>query len=143
MIEKIFSILLFIISVLGYNMAKNFKNSFMIDEGLGAGFFPQTICIILGVLSLLILLKSKKEDDYKFSKDNKSTFLVMGVCIVYVLILNKLGYLISTGIFSFLIIKILNKNNLLSNIIFSSAFTVIIYFLFSKVFSVSLPVLAL
>lgn len=139
MIEKIFSIFLLGISVLGYCIAKNFKIGFMIDNGLGASFFPKLVCVILGILSILLLINGIKQDDYKFSKKNLITLYIVIVCIGYIMCLNRLGYLISTILFSFIIIKLLNKNKLIFNLIFSLLFPAGIYLLFSKIFSVSLP----
>lgn len=143
MVEKIFSISLFIVSVLGYHTAKSFENSFMIDSGLGAGFFPKIICIILGILAVILLLSERKKESYKFTRDNLITLYMILICVGYVVIINKFGYLISTILFSFTIIKLLNKNNFISNLIFSLLFPTGIYLLFSRVFSVSLPVWSL
>lgn len=140
MIERIFSIALFIISILGYYMARGFESGFMVDSGLGAGFFPQLVCIVLGVLAIIMFLNSFKEKEvYKFTKDSKNTFLIIGACICYIAVMDRIGYLVSTVLFSFCVIRILSKKITLVNLIFSILFPVGIYYLFSKVFSVSLP----
>ncbi|WP_047382210.1 tripartite tricarboxylate transporter TctB family protein [Cetobacterium sp. ZWU0022] len=140
MIEKIFSIFLLIISMIGYHLARSFENGFMIDNGLGAGFFPKVVCIVLGILSLIMFIRSFKSNaNYKFCKDNKNTFVVMGLCIIYLFLMQRIGYLLSTIIFSLGVINVLDRKKIIINIMFSVIFTIGIYYLFSKVFNVSLP----
>lgn len=140
MIEKIFSIFLLSISMIGYHFARSFENGFMIDNGLGAGFFPKAVCIVLGILSLIMFIKSfKNNSNYKFCKDNKNTFIVMGLCIIYLFLMQRIGYLLSTIIFSLGVINVLDRKKIIINIMFSVIFTIGIYYLFSKVFNVSLP----
>lgn len=140
MIEKIFSIFLFFISFIGYYLARSFESGFMSDNGLGASFFPKVVCLILGILSLFMFIKSfKNNGGYKFGRDNKNTFIVMGLCIGYLFLMEKIGYLISTIIFSLSIIRILERKKILIGVGFSIMFSASIYYLFSKVFNVSLP----
>ena len=140
MIEKIFSILLLLVSLIGYCLARGFESGFMIDNGLGAGFFPKLVCIILAILSIVMFIKSFKDKNiYKFSKNNKNTFIIIGLCIGYLFLMEKIGYLLSTIIFSFSVIITLDRKNLIMNVIFSIIFPIGIYYLFSKVFNVSLP----
>lgn len=140
MIEKIFSIFLLLVSLIGYYLARGFESGFMIDNGLGAGFFPKLVCIILAILSIVMFVKSFKDKNiYKFSKNNKNTFIIIGLCIGYLFLMEKIGYLLSTIIFSFSAIITLDRKNLIMNVIFSIIFPIGIYYLFSKVFNVSLP----
>lgn len=140
MIEKIFSIFLLLVSLIGYYLARGFESGFMIDNGLGAGFFPKLVCIILAILSIVMFVKSFKDKNiYKFSKNNKNTFIIIGLCIGYLFLMEKIGYLLSTIIFSFSVIITLDRKNLIMNVIFSIIFPIGIYYLFSKVFNVSLP----
>ena len=140
MIEKVFSIFLLLVSLIGYYLARGFESGFMIDNGLGAGFFPKLVCLILGVLSVLMFIKSFKDKNiYKFSKDNKNTFIIIGLCVVYLFLMEKIGYLLATIIFSISVIMTLDRKNIITSIIFSIVFPIGIYYLFSKVFNVSLP----
>lgn len=140
MIEKMFSIFLLLVSLIGYYLARGFESGFMIDNGLGAGVFPKLVCIILAILSMVMFVKSFKDKNiYKFSKNNKNTFIIIGLCIGYLFLMEKIGYLLSTIIFSFSVIITLDRKNLIMNVIFSIIFPIGIYYLFSKVFNVSLP----
>lgn len=140
MIEKVFSIFLLLVSLIGYYLARGFESGFMIDNGLGAGFFPKLVCLILGVLSLLMFIKSFRDKNiYKFSKDNKNTFIIIGLCVVYLFLMEKIGYLLATIIFSISVIMTLDRKNIIMSILFSIIFPIGIYYLFSKVFNVSLP----
>lgn len=140
MIEKVFSIFLLLVSLIGYYLARGFESGFMIDNGLGAGFFPKLVCLILGVLSVLMFIKSFRDKNiYKFSKDNKNTFIIIGLCVVYLFLMEKIGYLLATIIFSISVIMTLDRKNIIMSILFSIIFPIGIYYLFSKVFNVSLP----
>ena len=140
MIEKVFSIFLLLVSLIGYYLARVFESWFMTDNGLGAGFFPKLVCIILGILSVLMFIKSFKDKNiYKFSKDNKNTFIIIGLCVVYLFLMEKIGYLLATIIFSISVIMTLDRKNIIMSIVFSIIFPIGIYYLFSKVFNVSLP----
>ena len=140
MIEKIFSIFLLLVSLIGYYLARGFESGFMIDNGLGAGFFPKLVCLILGVLSVLMFIKSFRDKNiYKFSKDNKNTFIIIGLCIGYLFLMEKIGYLLATIIFSISVILTMDRKNIIMSILFSIIFPIGIYYLFSKVFNVSLP----
>jgi hypothetical protein len=116
-----------------------------VEEAFGAGFLPGLIAIVLGVLSIVLIIRGVAE--YKKVKDpssvNKSetasikekiellkTPLFVSVSImVYLLILEYIGFLISTPLLLFATTKIMGaktKNSIITAIILTLV-TVIIF----------------
>lgn len=138
MLDKIFSIILCIISATIYYSASNFDMSYIGDTGLGPDFFPKIISIILIVLSILIFIS---KDNKKREKNTNIKYTLMTILIfaLYIILIGKIGYLVSTIFFSFMIISLLKKNSIILKVVYSIIFPVGLYLLFTYAFKVSLP----
>ena len=143
MLERLFLLFLCIISAFLYFITFNFEVFEMDKYSLGPAFFPRLICIILFLIALILLIFSIKNKNYSKIKNKnpnlKYSVITIIFFIVYVFLIEKLGYLTSTIIFMISIIFLLKSKSLLINIIFSVVFSSVIYLLFSKGFNVSLP----
>jgi hypothetical protein len=143
MLERLFLLFLCIISAFLYFITFNFEVFEMDKYSLGPAFFPRLICIILFLIALILLIFSIKNKNYSKIKNKnpnlKYSVMTIIFFIVYVFLIEKLGYLTSTIIFMISIIFLLKSKSLLINIIFSVVFSSVIYLLFSKGFNVSLP----
>ena len=143
MLERLFLLFLCIISAFLYFITFNFEVFEMDKYSLGPAFFPRLICIILFLIPLILLIFSIKNKNYSKIKNKnpnlKYSVITIIFFIVYVFLIEKLGYLTSTIIFMISIIFLLKSKSLLINIIFSVVFSSVIYLLFSKGFNVSLP----
>lgn len=141
MLERIFSILLCLISSVVFYSASNFDMSYVGDSGLGPDFFPKVVSIILFILSGMILIENLKrtKENTKNSID-KNTLMIILLFAIYIFIMGKIGYLVSTILFAFSIISILKKDNIVLKIIYSILFPLGLYLLFTYAFKVSLPV---
>lgn len=139
MLEKIFAILVILISSQIYYMASNFNLNFIGTSGLGPQFFPKIISIILIILGIILFITSKKDNEKFDFKKSSYTFLIIFVFGIYIYIINKLGYLISTILFAFIVISILKNTSLLTRILYSVIFSISLYALFTYLFKVSLP----
>ena len=143
MLERLFLLFLCIISAFIYFITFNFEVFEMDKYSLGPAFFPRLICIILFLIALILLIFSIKNKNYSKIKNKnpnlKYSVMTIIFFIVYVFLIEKLGYLTSTIIFMISIIFLLKSKSLLINIIFSVVFSSVIYLLFSKGFNVSLP----
>ena len=137
MLEKIFSIVLCIISIIIIYLANNFDMSYIGDSGLGPDFFPKVIGVILIVLSIFLFFS--KEKTIQENKNIKYPLITIGIFAVYIFLIGKLGYLVSTIIFSFTVISLLKKNSIVLKIVYSILFPLGLYLLFTYVFKVSLP----
>lgn len=142
MLERLFLLFLCIISAFLYFITFNFEVFEMDKYSLGPAFFPRLICIILFLIALILLIFSIKNKNYSKIKNKnpnlKYSVITIIFFIVYVFLIEKLGYLTSTIIFMISIIFLLKSKSLLINIIFSVVFSSVIYLLFSKGFNVSL-----
>ncbi len=140
MLEKLFSIGLCIVSVAIYYCTTQFNLSFIGTTGVGPAFFPKIICIVLFVLScILFVSNSRKNESCIEVKNTKYTLLVMVICVLYIFIIDKIGYLVSTILFAFVVITLLKNTSIKIKLSFSIIFPICLYLLFTYIFKVSLP----
>lgn len=137
MLEKIFSVILCIISAIIIYSANNFDMSYIGDSGLGPDFFPKIVGFILIILSIFLFFS--KDKTIQENKNIRYTLATIFIFAIYIFIIGKLGYLISTVLFSFSIMSLFKKNSILLKIIYSILFPLGLYLLFTYVFKVSLP----
>jgi putative tricarboxylic transport membrane protein len=115
--------------------------AFIGNSGLGPDFFPKVIAVILFILSAMLFVGSIKNKDKKsiYNPNMKYTFMVIFAFAVYIFLIDRIGYLVSTVIFAFVVITILKSKSKILNIIFAIAFPIALYLLFTYAFKVSLP----
>jgi putative tricarboxylic transport membrane protein len=108
----------------------------------GRGFIPFMAGILLAALAIGILAQSvaNKEQPSSFGKGWRKGCWVIGSLLVYVLVLEKLGFMITT--FVFLILSMLSfERRRWASAIVISLFTIIIsYLVFSAWLKVQLPI---
>ena len=107
----------------------------------GKGFIPFLSGILLAGLSLTIFIRSilKKEKESAFGKDWKKGVWVIGSLIIYALVLEKLGFLVTTFIFLILSLLSFQPRKLLSAFLVSLFTVLISYLVFSLWLKVQLP----
>jgi len=93
--DQIVSIIIFILSITGYLMARNFP--------AGPDIFPKSICIGMIVLSFFLMLfstmglsKEKKEDKKKYYFQ---VLLVVIISLMYYFLIEPVGYFIITPVY--------------------------------------------
>ena len=103
--------------------------------------FPKVIAIILFILSGMLFIGSLRNKNKKsiYNPNMKYTFMVIFAFAVYIFLIDRIGYLVSTIIFAFIVITILKSKSKILNIIFAIAFPIALYLLFTYAFKVSLP----
>lgn len=141
MLETVFSAFLCIVSAFIFYSSTQFNMAFIGNSGLGPDFFPKVIAVILFILSAMLFVGSIKNKDKKsiYNPNIKYTFMVIFAFAVYIFLIDRIGYLISTVIFAFVVITILKSKSKILNIIFAIAFPIALYLLFTYAFKVSLP----
>ena len=141
MLETVFSAFLCIVSAFIFYSSTQFNMAFIGNSGLGPDFFPKVIAVILFILSAMLFVGSIKNKDKKsiYNPNIKYTFMVIFAFAVYIFIIDRIGYLVSTVIFAFVVITILKSKSKILNIIFAIAFPIALYLLFTYAFKVSLP----
>lgn len=141
MLETVFSAFLCIVNAFIFYSSTQFNMAFIGNSGLGPDFFPKVIAVILFILSAMLFVGSIKNKDKKniYNPNMKYTFMVIFAFAVYIFLIDRIGYLISTVIFAFVVITILKSKSKILNIIFAIAFPIALYLLFTYAFKVSLP----
>lgn len=141
MLETVFSAFLCIVSAFIFYSSTQFNMAFIGNSGLGPDFFPKVIAVILFILSAMLFVGSIKNKDKKsiYNPNMKYTFMVIFAFAVYIFLIDRIGYLVSTVVFAFVVITILKSKSKILNIIFAIAFPIALYLLFTYAFKVSLP----
>ncbi|WP_304159958.1 tripartite tricarboxylate transporter TctB family protein [Fusobacterium ulcerans] len=141
MLETVFSAFLCIVSAFIFYSSTQFNMAFIGNSGLGPDFFPKVIAVILFILSVMLFVGSIKNKDKKsiYNPNMKYTFMVIFAFAVYIFLIDRIGYLVSTVIFAFVVITILKSKSKILNIVFAIAFPIALYLLFTYAFKVSLP----
>jgi len=110
----------------------------------GSGFFPKVIGVGLIALSVILFIwpshKTTVKDLLPSNLQTKQVAWFIFVLIVYTLLLKPLGFIIAT----FLLITVLMQSyhrskNWPITVLFALALTLASYWLFAKIFAVSLP----
>jgi putative tricarboxylic transport membrane protein len=139
-----------VIGIFGALLTVIYGFSTISTEGAGATFlsgtkvFPLMVIILTAILSIVIFSQDYigKKDGKKLEIDKKVLITIAKstvIFVVYTLIFEHLGYIISTIVLLMGLLSILNKGKLKQNIIISVVFSVIAYFIFSKLLAISLP----
>ena len=89
MLDKIFSIILCLISAVVYYSASQFDMSYIGDTGLGPDFFPKVVSVILIVLSILIFISSGKDKKTEKNPNVKYTLITIVIFAVYIVLIGK------------------------------------------------------
>ncbi|MFJ8234510.1 tripartite tricarboxylate transporter TctB family protein [Ureibacillus sp. NPDC094379] len=139
--DKGTGIILFIISILF--VVESFKISgSAYGSAIGPKTYPLILGIILGLLSLRLLyesFKSKEESKEKADIDYKRFGIIFISAILYVFLLEIIGYVLSTFLFLLISFQVMEKGKILSTIIVSAIFTFGVYFMYVSLLGGSLP----
>lgn len=120
----------------------------IVENDVGSGYMPRivggAIVALAGLKLAFSLLRKEAEPSRKGNEgdDNKGGFLTLAALILYVLLFDKLGFLVSTTLYLIAQIFILSDHrnrNLLLFAVVSVTVSVIVYALFVKVFDLILP----
>lgn len=114
------------------------------SSGPGPFSLPAIVAFIIGGLSITILIqsfKSSSKEDITSNKKRMWNRLIWIIvwCFIYGITIERLGYLLSTGLVTFALLAYFNRRNWLLNIIFSLGTPISIYFLFDTLLKVPLP----
>lgn len=141
--DLITSIVLLVFS--GVVIQQALQMPIMMQYGPGAGLFPIAVGGIIAVLSLSMFIESinPKTPDKASKFQNKSGLLSAGKLIigllVYVALLQAMGYLIMTFALVSYILLVVEKSSVKSSLIAASAVTLILFLIFQVGLNVTLP----
>ncbi len=110
----------------------------------GPDLFPNILAFLFIGFGIALILKARKVGPNETGDNSQkptrisNAFFVLGIVIVYVAVVNKVGFLITSAVLLFSLMKKLGVTNLRSAIA-SVAITLFINLLFSKILRVPLP----
>lgn len=113
------------------------------DSGAPSPRIIPGICLVVTLLCSVILIveslvfKKEKIVEFDWSKEKPAVLLILALC-VYVFLIIRIGFILASAVVFSLILFYCGERKPFIYI-FSIAMAVGIYFLFSKVFHVSLP----
>ena len=138
------SILIIAISIIFFISADAMPDS---DRGIGPGDYPKVICAVLFVLGVIqlasTLISSKGFPLIDFKTINGRYLLraliMLAFTVLYYKLMRKVGFLITTPIYLFASFMLFGYKKKIIAAVISIVFSVVVYFLFTKVFLVVLP----
>ena len=135
-------VFLFVVSVFGISMSFISHKDFNVEWKLSPYLFPLIISFFLLILSISIIMQGLKDESEKKEKskiDIKSLLIFGLVCILYLLVFNFLGFVLSTIILLVLLMMLLGERRWWFILLVSVISSLVIYLLFAKYLSVMLP----
>lgn len=109
---------------------------------VGPNIFPMGLGIILILLSLRLFYETfhyRNTEDGKSKLDYKGFLIIFVASVLYALLLEPLGYVISTFLFLLLGFQVMKKGQLWKSLIISAVFSLGVYYLYVTVLQGSLP----
>ena len=152
--DSLFAAALFAIFSFGTYQAMIMKDPKGGPADVGAAFFPFWVCVFVQVLTAIIFVQSMRSDEKNSEGEVNGTkrFLLLTTILlllfVYIFVMDLIGFIISSILFLVLVHQLLvlfetGKLSPLKRIIFSvlffSAVSIFLYFMFNTVFRLALP----
>lgn len=136
--NRIISILFILLSIYVYYEALSFPKGV---ASHGPDFMPRLVATILLVLSGMLFISTflKKDIKYLEKVNTKGLLFHIGFMVLFAIVLNSVGVLISVPIFLFAYFKIYGDISNRKNAILSISITVVMYILFVLVLKIPLP----
>lgn len=133
--DKITSIVILILSILGYNTASHYTK--------GAGSFSKGIFIGGIVLSIALFISAQfdlyKEKESEENINLKRISMIIFITIIYFISIDYIGYFIVTPLFLFGLSIFLGYKNKVILFIYPLAFSTFLYLVFRLFLNVPLP----
>ena len=110
-------------------------------EPLGMAFWPRIILVMMGIIGVYYTIRGSV-DKGPYQKVDPRAFLILLGGIVYVLLLNLLGFLIITPVFIFSFSILLggtNRSNIIRAVCTAVICTIGVYLVFQKGLLIQLP----
>ncbi len=138
-----------VLALAGYIIRVASKMTYTVEYSPGAGFFPLWLGIILAVLSGALFLQgtlptSKRgaREEGSFLPDKEGVkrtslfFVIFALCIV---LMGKLGFLITSFLFTLVFLVAVEKYGWVKGLITSLCMAAVLYLLFNTALQVPLP----
>ena len=121
---------------------------------VGAAFFPFWICVFIQILTVIIFVQSLRDSERSAVSEVSGTkrfFLLTGILLllfIYIFVMDLLGFIVSSILFLVIVHQLLilfetgrisAPKGLAFSIIFFTAVSTLLYYLFNTVFKLALP----
>ncbi|MCM3790628.1 tripartite tricarboxylate transporter TctB family protein [Domibacillus indicus] len=111
-------------------------------SNVGPDIFPIGLGILLILLSIKLFteaVKNKQEARGGEKPDYKRFFIIFAAAILYIVLLEPLGYVITTFLFLLIGFQVLERGGWLKSIVIAAAFSFGVYYIFVGLLQGSLP----
>ena len=144
--ELIFNIFLAIFMLVYLFIASRFNVTSVSGDIFGAGGYPVTLSII-GLILLIVIsmsvIKSKEKIripmlDLK-STDGKAVLLNVSMLTCYLILMNYIGFVFSTPLYLLGSTRFMGYKKILPLLVYTAVLSMVLVFIFGKVFFVPLP----
>ena len=137
--NRTIGIILIVFSSIVWFIASGFPEQNI--SGPGTAFFPQLMAVLMVIIALgLIFINPVPEEQTKIQKVHLIQFLSVIVSVFfYIVLIPRVGFAVTTLLFTFVLITILAKSTILKKSLTSIIITAIVYGIFKFLFNVPLP----
>jgi len=144
--EIIFNIFIAAIMQLYFFFASQFNATTVTGDIFGAGGYPKVLAI-LGLILIIIIsisvMKNKEKVripmlDFK-STDGKAVLLNVTMLSGYLILMNYIGFLFSTPLYLLGSTRFMGYKKIIPLLIYTAVLSIVLVFIFGKVFYVPLP----
>ncbi|MEM1504743.1 tripartite tricarboxylate transporter TctB family protein [Domibacillus sp. 8LH] len=111
-------------------------------SNVGPDIFPIGLGILLILLSIKLFIeavKNKQDGRGGEKPDYKRFFIIFAAAILYIVLLEPLGYVITTFLFLLIGFQVLERGGWLKSIVIAAAFSFGVYYIFVGLLQGSLP----
>jgi hypothetical protein len=152
--DSLFAAALFAIFSFGTYQAMVMKDPKGGPADVGAAFFPFWVCVFIQILTAIIFIQSLRSDEKSSGGEVNGTkrFLLLTsiliLLFVYIFVMDLTGFIISSILFLILVHQLLvffetgrlsPIKGLTFSILFFSAVSIFLYYMFNTVFRLALP----
>lgn len=139
--DRYFSLFLVVLcAVFIYESTKILGGSF--GSTIGPGMLPLVLAIILAILSVINIyqtFKIKYPDRKKEKVEYKRFFIIITAATLYCLLLEPIGYVISTFLFLLLSFQVMERGKIIYSLLISGGISYFVYFMYVDIMKGTLP----
>ena len=138
------AIFLLLVSFFVFWISKGFPSS---KTGIGVSTFPKLLAGVLIIFSIIIIIQAIKNSSFskekpifkEFKKGHKLIIAVIIILIIYIQMLEALGFILSSFLLLIILMFIFGERRKIILLLVPLLFSVILYLVFSKMAMVFLP----
>ncbi len=139
--DKISGVIFLLISILFITESLQISGS-AYGSAVGPKIYPLILGIVLGLLSLRLLYETFKQSSNskeKMTLDYKKFGIIFISALIYIFLLEIIGYVISTFIFLVIAFQVMERGKIISTLIISALFSFGVYVLYVQLLGGALP----